>query len=609
MYTIVKTQRGILFLLGTIALILGMVLENFSSNLSVVAFWLAILLLGGPISKDVLKKMLETGDFQVDLLMILAALGAVAIACFSEAAILLFIFAGSEVLEDYVYQKSMATMETLMSKVPQKASVLGSDGQVVLRDIEEIRIHDDILVVAKGQQIALDGVAQESMLIDESFLTGESLPVMKEIGNQVFAGTLNVGDTATYRVTKKSSESRYAQIISLIQAASSSQGKRDQRIHSLQKKYVIAVLVAVIVFIACLMFVQKQSFSEAFYRGMILLTVASPCALIASITPAMLSSMSFGAKNGMLIKNGQVLENMMRLSVVCTDKTGTLTRGQFRVEDYQLEDPQLLPVLLYMESRSTHPLATSILDYFSDVAYQAPKSDLAVKEHIGYGIQMGEIKIGSQQFVNSSADPKGYLAKESYGTLLFIAQHNQVVGFIELVDSLRDEASKTVTALQGAGVEVAMLTGDRRETAQFVASQLQIATVYAQCLPEDKVAQLQEYVKEGKIVAMIGDGLNDALILTHADIGIAMGSGTDVALEMSDVIIIHNDLMKVNVLYQLSRKYGRITRFNIGFSIAVIIFLIILNFIGILDLTKGVFFHEVSTVLVILNGLRLLHFR
>ncbi|MGT2715765.1 heavy metal translocating P-type ATPase [Streptococcus respiraculi] len=608
MKAIVKTQRGILFLLGTLSLGIGLALEHLSSSWSIGFFCLAIVSLGGPIGKDVIKEMLGTGDFQVDLLMILSALGAVAIAYFSEAAILLFIFAASEVLEDYVYRKSMVTMESLMTQIPKQASVLKSDGQVELKDIEAIHLHD-ILVVTKGEQIALDGQAEEEMLVDESLLTGESLPVMKEKGEQVFAGTLNVGETATYQVTKESSESRYAQIVSLIQAASNSQSKRDRRIHQLQKKYVILVLVGVVVFIACLMFVQRQSFVEAFYRGMILLTVASPCALIASITPAMLSAMSFGAKHGVLIKNGQVLENMMQLSVLCTDKTGTLTKGEFRLNDYQLEDPELLPLILYMESRSAHPLAKSILAYFKDRSHSAPETVLPVKEHVGHGIQMGDIAIGSQQFMGNAADPHGYLSKESYGTLLFVAQDKQIVGFIELVDTIRDEAGTTVTALQQAGVEVVMLTGDRRETAQFVAEQLQITGVHAQCLPEDKVAYLIEYGKEGKIVGMMGDGLNDAPILAHADIGIAMGGGTDVALEMSDVIIIHNNLDNVSLLYQLSWKYGRITRFNIGFSITVIILLILLNFLGILDLTEGVFFHEVSTILVILNSLRLLRFR
>lgn len=605
MHAIVKTIRGILFLIGTFSLGMGLLLENSSANGSAVFLLLAIILLGGPIGKDVIKEMLDTGDFQVDLLMVLSALGAIVIGYFSEAAILLFIFATSEVLEDYVYRKSMKTMETLMTQVPKQASVLRSDGQVEVRAIEDIRLQE-VLVVAKGQQIALDGEVQESMLVDESLLTGESLPVRKEKGDQVFAGTLNVGDTATYQVTKGSSESRYAQIVSLIQAASNSQSKRDQRIHQLQKTYVIAVLVGVIVFIACLILVQKQSLVEAFYRGMILLTVASPCALIASITPAMLSAMSFGAKNGMLIKNGQVLETMMQLSVLCADKTGTLTRGAFRVHDYHLDKPELLQSLLYMESRSTHPLAASILTHFRDIDYGVPESVGPVKEQIGYGIQMGDMAIGSQQFVQSFVDPQDYLKKESDGTLLFVTQSGRIVGFIELVDTLRDEASTTITALQQAGVEVVMLTGDREQTAQYVANQLRIKTVHAQCLPEDKVAYLKEYAEEERVVAMIGDGLNDAPILAHADIGIAMGGGTDVALEMSDVIIIHNNLTRVWLLHQLSLKYGRITRFNVGFSIAVIISLVVLNFMGILDLTKGVFFHEVSTILVILNGLRLL---
>ncbi|MBF0779075.1 heavy metal translocating P-type ATPase [Streptococcus cuniculi] len=605
MNAIVKTTRGIFFLIGTLGLGLGLVLEHILSSWAIGCFVLAILLLGGPIGKDVFKEMLETGDFQVDLLMILSALGAVSIGYVSEAAILLFIFAASEVLEDYVYRKSMKTMETLMTQVPQQASVLMEDGQAELRLIDDICI-GDILIVAKGEQIALDGEAQEPMQVDESLLTGECLPVTKESGDTVFAGTLNVGDTASYRVVKDSSDSRYAQIVSLIQAASSSQSKRDERIHQLQKKYMILVLVGVLVFILGLMYGQGQPFVAAFYRGMILLTVASPCALIASITPAMLSAMSFSAKQGILIKNGQALENMMHLSVLCTDKTGTVTTGEFRVSDYQLDNPELLPLLLYMESRSSHPLATSILSHFKDVAYGALADTKPVKECVGHGIQMGDVLIGNQQFVQSCIDPHHYLDKKSHGTLLFVAQAERIVGYIELVDTIRDEAEGLIASLKEAGVDVVMLTGDRAETAQFVADELQIETVHAQCLPEDKVAYLQQYARQDKVVGMIGDGLNDAPNLAYAAVGIAMGGGTDVALEMSDIIMIHNSLTKVGLLYQLSRKYGRITRWNIVFSISVILVLILLNVMGILDLTEGVFFHEMSTILVILNGLRLL---
>ncbi|MTB64770.1 heavy metal translocating P-type ATPase [Streptococcus sp. zg-86] len=606
MKAIVKTKRGLFFLLGSICLGMGLLLEGGEKGWSIAFLCLAIGFLGGPIGKDVIKEMLDTRDFQVDLLMIVSALGAVSIAYFSEAAILLFIFAGSEVLEEYVFQKSMKTMETLMIQVPKQASVLTSDGQIVLRAIEDIRVGDSI-VVTKGEQIALDGLAQERMSVDESLLTGESLPVTKEKGEVVFAGTLNIGDTSTYQVVKESNESRYSQIVSLIQAASTSKSKRDQLLHRLQKYYVIAALLGVVLFIASLYFIKGMSFVAAFYRGMILLTVASPCALIASITPAMLSAMSFGARNGILIKTGQALENMMKMTVLCTDKTGTLTKGEFRVQNYQLDQPELLPFLLYMESRSSHPLAQSIVRQFSEIPLPSSVVSSSVREIVGYGIEMGDLVIGNQKLVQTYQDPKHYLTKESYGTLLFVAKVNQIVGYFELVDTVRSEASTAITALQQQGVEVAMLTGDRLETAQFVADTLHIQRYQAHCLPEDKVAYLQEYRKQDKVVGMIGDGINDAPILAHADIGIAMGSGTDLAMDMSDVIITQNNLEKVALLYQLSRKYGRITRWNICFSLSVILILVVLNFMGILDLTQGVFFHEMSTILVILNGLRLLH--
>ncbi|MEW4354233.1 heavy metal translocating P-type ATPase [Streptococcus pneumoniae] len=603
-----KTKQGILFVGGSLLLGLGLVLDYFENVWSVSVLFVSIFLLGYPIAKDVVFEMLETRDLQVDFLMIISALGAMLIGAFHEAAILLFIFAGSEILEDYVYQKSLKTMESLMSQIPQQATVVREDGATVVCALDEIQKGETILV-KKGEKISLDGCAKEAMLVDESLLTGESIPVSKEIGDEVFAGTLNLGEASIYEVTKTSDESVFSRILDLVQEATETRSKRDQVIHHMQKAYVIAVLITVVVFVSCLMLFQQLSFSQAFYRGMILLTVASPCALIASITPAMLSSMSFGAKNGILIKNGDSLDKMRQLTVLCSDKTGTLTKGEFQVYACHLDEPELLPMICYMERQSSHPLAKALLAHFKegDQAYQGFFE--TVEEIAGQGLRMEEIYVGNQALVKEFTDQYGYLKRESQGTLLFIAHHQAIVGYIELVDTVRPDAKGMVQDFAQAGVKVVMLTGDRENAAVFAAQQLGIQHYQAGCMPEDKLTYLNQEKGEQAVVAMIGDGINDAPILAHADLSIAMGGGVDIAMDVSDVIITHNHLEKISLLYHLSKEYGKITRMNIFFSIAVIVTLIMLNILGLLDLTQGVFFHEISTILVIVNGLRLLTFK
>ncbi|MER0122256.1 heavy metal translocating P-type ATPase [Streptococcus sp. ZJ100] len=603
----IGTRAGKLFMIGSICLGFGLTIERFQSLLGKGFLCLAIVFLSYTVLKNVWFELVYHHDLQVDLLMILSAAGAISIEYFSEAAILLFIFSGSEVLEDYVYRKSLKTMESLMTQIPKQASLVREDGVTVVTAIEQIEVGNR-LVVKKGEQIALDGIAQQKMLIDESLLTGESRPVAKEINDVVFAGTLNIGETSTYLVRKKSSESVFSHIVELVEQASRSQSKRDKFLHQLQKSYVIGVLGVVILFIIGLIQFQQVSFAQAFYRGMILLTVASPCALIASITPAMLSAMSFGAKNGILIKNGDALEKMSQLSILFSDKTGTLTEGQFRVSDYYLENSRLLPYIVYMEQQSSHPLAQSIVSHFKRQSTLSPSQKFSVQEIAGYGLQMGDISIGNKRFVEDFLDSQDYLTKESQGTLLFVAQKEEVVGYIELVDTVRKEAKEMIQTLRHEGVEVVMLTGDRKVVASKVAEELQIKTFHAECLPEDKVSYMKQQKTGDNIVGMIGDGINDAPILANADISIAMGSGTDIAMDASDVIVTQNNLQKIGLLFKLSKYYSKITRFNILFSVGVILLLILLNLLGYLDLTQGVFFHETSTILVILNGLRLLSF-
>ena len=443
-------------------------------------------------------------------------------------------------------------------------------------------------------------------MVNEAALTGESVPVEKNKGDEVFAGTINEGNAFYLEVNKLSSETVFSNIIRMVEEAQNRPSKISKFIDRIESKYVITVLIAVPIFILILYGLQDFTFQEAFYRGMVLLTVASPCALVASATPATLSAISNGAKNGVLFKGGAAMEALSTMDVLYSDKTGTLTYGAFQVTDYAAEE-DILKEVVYMEQQSSHPIADAIVTKFKDVDLDTVDQTEPVEEVAGSGIKKGAIKVGKPSAFADYKDVHGYRDKiTEEDTTVFVGKDNQIVGYFSLTDQIREESAHAVAGFQNEGVHVVLLTGDHETSAKKVAKEVGIQDYSASCMPEDKIKYVHKAQEKGKVVGMIGDGINDAPALANADIGISMGSGSSVAMESSDVVIVKNNLAKLFYSFNLSHKLNRIIVGNVVFSIAVIIILIILNLFGMLNLPMAVIFHEGSTILVILNGLRLL---
>ena len=600
-----NTRSGQFLMIGIFFTLSGFVLNSLGGFYSQFSFYFAIFFLGFFSAKKALVETIHSKAPNVDLLMILAALGACLISYESEGAILLLIFAGSEALESYATNKSKSAISELMSHVPAVAQLFKENGEVVEVPTNTLKVGDTV-VISKGVQIPIDGYTDRKTQINEASLTGESLPVEKENGDEVFSGTFNEGNAFHLKVNKTSDQTVFSNIIRMVEEAQKRPSKISKIIDRFETKYVIAVLIIVPIFIVTLYTINGFSFQEAFYRGMVLLTVASPCALVASATPATLSAISNGAKNGVLVKGGAAMESLNTMDILYSDKTGTLTLGDFTVLDYEVPD-DVLNEVVYMEQQSNHPIANAIVAAFKDRTFKDIDTSEPVEEIAGSGVKKGAITIGKPSAFNGYLDKNHYLDKiAEENTTIIVVKDNGIVGYVSLSDQVRYEAIEAVSGFQKEGIQVVLLTGDNERVAAKVAKEVKVNDYVANCLPEDKINYILKSQRNKKVVGMVGDGINDAPALANAGIGIAMGSGSSVAIESADVVIVKNDLAKLLYSYKLSSRLNRIIKQNIIFSISVIVILIFLNLLGYLDLPVGVVFHEGSTILVILNGLRLL---
>lgn len=585
---------------------------------SVITYLLAFGIGGYAKAKYGILKTLEDRQLNVEILMILAAVGSSIIGYWTEGAILIFIFSLSGALETYTMNKSRKEITSLMEMQPEAAWLI-KEGQTVRVPIGDLDTGDMILV-KPGERIPVDGVLQSGQTaVDESAISGEALPVSKYEEDELFAGTVNLSGAITMEMTKPSSETMFQKIIDLVQSAQSEKSPSQQFIERFEGRYVKVVLLTFVLMLFLPHYIFGWDWDTTFYRAMVLLVVASPCALVASIMPATLAAISNGAKSGIIFKGGMHLENLSVVKAIAFDKTGTLTRGQPEVTDFVIRkgaDPQIaMAKIAGIELQSNHPLAKAISDYVISKGI-TPIPNLAVEDVPGNGLKANidneEFLVGKPKFVGeelAEAFEEGLLGKlaDQGKTVTFVRDNHGILAVMALKDTVRDITKSTIEELQKAGIYCIMLTGDNRKTAAVIAKETGVDDYIAECLPADKVEEMKKLLKKYKYVAMTGDGINDAPALATATTGIAMGAGTDIALETADVILMKNDLSRIAYSIRLSRKMQRIVKQNIFFSVSVIILLIISNFFQAITLPIGVIGHEGSTILVILNGLRMLN--
>ena len=585
---------------------------------SVIAYLTAFVIGGYAKAKEGILDTIQNKNLNVELLMILAAIGSAIIGYWTEGAILIFIFALSGALETYAMNKSHREISSLMKLQPEEAWLVQDGFEPIKVAVSSLKVGDHLLI-KPGERIAADGqILKGTSSIDESAISGESMPVTKESGEEVYAGTVNLNGSLTVKMTKPNSESLFQKIITLVQSAQSEKSPSQQFIERFEGTYVKFVLLTVLLMLFLPHYLLGWDWTTTFYRAMVLLVVASPCALVASIMPATLAAISNGAKHGILFKGGVHLEHLSVLKLLAVDKTGTLTIGTPVVTDVivrdSLNEKETIATLASIEYQSNHPLAQAIAKYAKERDIQ-PTQGIEIEDVPGWGlkatIQNSTYLVGKPDFVGKEEAAqfanKAALKLAGEGkTVIFLKDEEGIAALVAMKDTVRDEAKHAVKLLKELGIYVTMLTGDNEKTAKTIASEVGVNEYIAECLPETKVSHIKDYLVNYKNVGMVGDGINDAPALATATVGIAMGGGTDVALETADVVLMKNNLPKIAYAVSLSKKMQRIVKQNIIFSIAVIALLIISNFLQIVDLPFGVLGHEGSTILVILNGLRML---
>lgn len=586
------------------------------------------------------------GKFDIDFLMTAAAFGAAAIGEWEEGALLLFLFTLSGALETFAMDRTRHAIESLTDLRPDVARVLRNDVEMDV-PVEQLIVGERV-VVRPGERLPVDGVVLKgSSSIDQSPITGESVPVHKEINDPVFAGTINGSGALTVEVSKLASESTLSKIIKLVSEASEDVAPTQRFIDRFSQPYTLVVIGStVLTFIIGWLFADEP-LDASIYRAMTLLVVASPCALVISTPASVLSAIAAAARSGVLFKGGAYLEKLAQVDILAFDKTGTLTHGKPVVTDVRsfinYTDDDVLRLAASAELPSEHHVGRAIIERARalNLPLETPADFFAIA---GSGIQARFDRNGYQETIYIGNDKLfmdermefspairmfgDTLQKQGKTVMLVVRRgtvedtlgHNrdwEVVGFIGVADAVRPEAKAAISALRKHGIKrIAMLTGDHKVVAQNIALDVGIDDVYSDLLPEHKVEIVRKMADQGK-TAMIGDGVNDAPALATASVGIAMGAGgTDVALETADVVLMSSDLSRLPFVISLSRKAERIIRQNVIFSVSVIATLVTLTIVApmivpgfVLPLPLGVVGHEGSTLIVVLNGLRLLVMR
>lgn len=586
------------------------------------------------------------GRFDIDFLMIAAAFGAAAIGQWVEGALLLFLFTLSGALETYAMGRTRKAIESLSNLRPEVATVRRGSEEMVL-PVAELVV-GDLVLVKPGERLPVDGaVVNGSSSIDQSAITGESMPVSKWIGDSVFAGTINGGGALEVRVTKPAGETTLSKIVTLVAEAQEDATPTQQFIDRFSQPYTYAVIGATVLALVLPILFLQESFDTTLYRAMTLLVVASPCALVISTPASALSAIASAARSGVLFKGGAYLELLGQVDIMAFDKTGTLTPGRPVVTNIHPltghSENELLRIAASAETLSEHHIGKAIVEQARarGLELQKPLDFQAVAgEGIIARFQMGDhvetIYIGNERlFANQQMDLSPAirmigqaLQKQGKSVMMVVRRSRiedtlgrerdwEVMGFLAVADTLRPEAADAVRRLRVEGIKhVAMITGDNANAAHYIAQQANIDEVYADLLPEQKLELIEKLGSQGK-VAMVGDGVNDAPALATAHVGIAMGAGgTDVALETADIVLMSSDLDKLPFAIKLSRQAARIIRQNVIFSVSVIITLVLLTILlpvfipgFLLPLPLGVVGHEGSTLIVVANGLRLLAMR
>ena len=583
-----------------------------------IVFMVGAVIAGYEIAGMAWKSITKRHTISPAVLMCIACVASFIIGHPEEGAAVTFLYYIAEFLEDYAELRAENSIKSLVEIAPDKARVKIGDSEEIMK-VDDVKIND-IVIVKPGDKVPLDGkIVSGVSSINQASITGESIPVVKEVGDKVFSGTVNQEGYLEVKVTKESKDSVISKIVTLVKQSQLNRSTTESLVEKIAKYYtpIIVVVTACVAFIPPLLF--GDNLVDWIYRALSIMVISCPCAFLISTPIGMVSSITSATRQGVIIKGSSHVEELRNIEAVIFDKTGTLTEGKLEVSDIEILDDnysedEIIKIASSLESKSSHPIALAILNYAN--TNNLPINDILDFKNVpGKGI-VG--KIGDEEYYAANESLiegsvfdihrdkiKQYSCEGK--TVVFVGNSKNVFGLIAVKDKIRDEAVEVVKSLNNEGIQTVMLTGDNKEAAHEVADEIGIKYVYSDLMPEDKLNILDTIRNKFGDVAMVGDGINDAPALARANIGIAMGAvGSDVAIETADVALMQDDLTKLPYLFRLSHKTMGIIKQNIITAISVKILFVFLAILGVITLMMSVGIGDLGlTLLVILNSFRI----
>ena len=604
---------GILFVLGHIFEWL-----SFSPTIVTATYMVGAAIAGYEIAILAYNSLVKRHTVGPAMLMCIACVASFIIGHPEEGAAVTFLYYIAEFLEDYAEHRAKRSIKSLVEIAPDTARVKVGDKEEI-RNVDEVEI-GDIVIVKPGDKVPLDGeVILGSSSINQASITGESVPVLKEVGDDVFSGTVNEDGYLEIRVTTAAKDSVISKIVTLVKRSQLNRSETESLVEKVAKYYTPIMMVgaAIVAFVPPLLF--GQNLTDWVYKALSLLVISCPCAFLISTPVGMVSAITSATRNGVIIKGSTYVEEMRNVKAVIFDKTGTLTEGKLKLSDVEVLDDNLskediVKIAASLEHDSSHPIAQAIVNYadenniiFDDIEEfkNVPGKGIVANINGEQFYAANESLIEGSSFDISRDEINRYSSEGK--TLIFVGNSEKVLGIITVSDKIRDNAVEVINDLKNQGVQTVMLTGDNKHAAKNVADEIGIDYVYSNLLPEDKLNILDTIRNKFGDVAMVGDGINDAPALARANIGIAMGAaGSDVAIETADVALMQDDISKLPYLFALSHKTMRIIKENITVAIAVKLLCVVLAVLGIITLMMSVGFGDLGlTLLVILNSFRI----
>ncbi|WP_042536370.1 heavy metal translocating P-type ATPase [Anoxybacillus ayderensis] len=611
-----RKRNPLLYLVGTsiFLFVMAFLLERFTGNEVVSIYIIATALSGYKTFIKGLKNIVRF-RFNMDTLMTIALIGAFGIGEWKEATVVAILFGINEYLEGLGMERARRSLDMLLKQVPKEAIVI-CNGQTRVVSIDSLQV-GDVVLVRPGEKIPSDGVViQGKSSVNEAAITGESMPIEKETGMSVYGGSVNNEGMLHVQITKQYKDSSLSKILHLVQEAQETKTPLELFIQRFAKYYTPFIMVVALF----VMTIPPLSFGvpwhDALYQGLAVLIVGCPCALILSSPIALLAGMARNAKKGVLVKGGVHLETLGRVRTIAFDKTGTITKGKPHVTDViaYIGENELLRIAASLESASSHPLAQAIVQKAKqhDISYKQPEQ---METRTGSGIEgkidgkryrIGNERMFDQQDLSEQIQKDAEKLKSEGKTIVFLADEQHVLGLFGIADEVREESKEVMKQLHRIGIRrTVMLTGDHEKTAQQVAKQVGVTDVFAQLVPEQKVEKIKQLMKDN-IVAMVGDGMNDAPALAHAHVGIAMGKGTDSAIETADVVLMQDHLGKLPEAIAIARRVNRTIRLNIAVALGLKAMALLLTIPGWLTLWIAILSDMGATIFVSVLSLLIL---